>query len=214
MSDQPSPEGAAVTRRGETASGQSHLETAVDDVFGVDFKIGRTLRDSVLRPGRVADAALANDESRYTRPLKVYLALFALSSLVFVLAIWAMRPRLKLHKSFQLYLVASNATSVIAVPLVVAGIFLGQGMLIAASLAVMLVFFVYGGLVLHRRAADTAWGLCSRIAGLVAAMVPAIAGMLAISYATLEIAFERQTGLSRTELIAQARWAAGQSGPP
>jgi len=55
----------------------------VDDVFGVDFKILRTLRDMIMRPRRVTEAALANDRSLYSPPMRVFLALFALQTLVF-----------------------------------------------------------------------------------------------------------------------------------
>jgi hypothetical protein len=65
---------------GETESG---VETMVGDVFGVDFKLPRTLRDLVFRPGRVADAAVAFDHSRYTRPLRVFLAIFAATALLY-----------------------------------------------------------------------------------------------------------------------------------
>jgi hypothetical protein len=57
-------------------------ESVVEDLFNLDFKAPRTLFDLVFRPGRVADAALAMDHSRYTRPLKLFLAIIAAQTLV------------------------------------------------------------------------------------------------------------------------------------
>jgi hypothetical protein len=62
------------------------VEGLVDDAFGIDFKVPRTIRDLVIQPGKVFDAAAASDYSRYTRPLRLFLALTALQFLIFGLA--------------------------------------------------------------------------------------------------------------------------------
>ncbi len=75
----PSSEGAHHGGHGEEPTG---VEAVVEDLFHIDFKLPRTVRDMVLRPGKVADAALSGDHSTYTRPLRVFLALVALQALV------------------------------------------------------------------------------------------------------------------------------------
>lgn len=63
-------------------TGNEKLESVVEDLLGVDFKLPRTIRDLVIRPNRVADAAVAHDRNAYTAQVKLFLALFALYTVI------------------------------------------------------------------------------------------------------------------------------------
>lgn len=75
------------------------LESVVDDVFGVDFKLPRTLRDLVIRPNRVANAVLAHDRKAYTSQVKLFLALFAVQT--FLMGWGAIADSITLSALFQ-----------------------------------------------------------------------------------------------------------------
>lgn len=238
----------------------------VEDVLHVDHRFPRTVLDTVLRPSRVLEAALAGDDSRYTRPLKVFLTVFAaqtlvsgwlgindtgtfqvlladdpsalagvqarlaaagsslaeadeiirhwtswvawplimVGSLLYAFAIWAMRPRLGLVNAILLYLVAAAASNAATLPVtVVGGLFGPTGSLVATGIG-FAALFAYAGVLMHRRAADSAFGLAMRVTGLVAATLPMllVAGLLV--FWTVEIPFMKHTGLSRLQLVIEA----------
>jgi hypothetical protein len=258
MSEQPSSDDAGRTLK------DSRVESLVDDAFGVDFKVPRTIRDLVLRPGRVADAALAGDRGRYTPQLRLFLALFAaqtllfglvgadqsvtlsgsfaqspeglaavearlaevgstlaaadetlrswynwmtwpitaLSSFLFVLVIWAMRPSLGLFRSLMLYLVPMNASYVVSLPLMAVGWLVNEALFLAIALIAFLVYFVYAALVLHRRAANTALGLAVRLLVITIATAPIFAVIYALLVGSMELAFRNEIGTSWIGLVA------------
>lgn len=240
----------------------SPIEDMVDDVFGVDFKLPRTLRDLLLRSGRLADAALAGDRTRYMRPLPLFLALVgvhtalyaltgfddlgfaaelagrperlaeaeaalaqagwtieraddlirtwsgwadtpsvALGSLLWALAIWAMRPSLGFDKSLGLYLVAINAAYLIETPSLVLGWLTSSDAVLNASIYVgFIALFVYTGVVLHRRAASTRLGLALRVLGFVAATIPVAAAVGFLQIGVIELPVRFATGVSWWEM--------------
>lgn len=251
---------------------KARIEAVVDDAFGFDFKLPRTVKDLLLRPGLVADAALAGDHSRYMRPLRLFLALFGLqalaagfagmndfnpltdeyannpaaiailqerlaavgssleradevaknwaqwsnwpltilSSALFALVVWALRPALGFYRSTMLYLVATNACSVLSLPLFFAAALFHAAALplaLAAGVLMLVAFVVYMGLLFHRRAADTALGLGVRIVLIALGWIPVglIVGLLAIGL--LDAAFRLQIGVSYQELLAAAEAA-------
>lgn len=262
-------------RSGAPRSGDrpSRTESLVDDAFGVDFKVPRTLRDLVVRPGRVADAALAGDRTRYTPPVRLFIAIFAVQALLFgwlgadtsvtlaaslaenpvglaaveerlaeagssvaeadrilsnwygwlnwpitmvssflyVLVIWAMRPSLGFFKSLMLYLVPTNASYVVALPLLVAAWLFGLGAFVIAALVAFATYFLFAGLVLHRRAAATVLGLATRLVVLLVASVPIFMVIYALLVISLEVALVRGTGVSWFQLIAIAGSASSAS---
>lgn len=270
MTEQPSAEGSpSSSRKRADASG---IETVVDDVFGFDFKLPRTLRDLVFHPGRVADDAIAHDRSRYMRPLRVFLLLsglqllifgwlgindsgtfsvvfadnptalastearltaagsslaeadeiirnwtswtswplIAISSFLYVLVIWATRPRLGLLNSASLYLVATNASATATLPLMLAGGLLGPEWMALGAVASFITLFVYVGVILHRRAADTALGLAMRTVACVLGTIPVLLVWIVLAFGTVELAFSSQIGLSRLELLATGSGPGGR----
>jgi hypothetical protein len=250
----------------ETPATSSALETVVDDLVGVDYKFPRTLRDMLIRPGAVADAALAKDHSRYTRPLKVFLTVFAvqtllsgwlgindtgtfsvifadepvalahvearlaaagsslaeaddvvrqwtswvswplimITSLLYALVIWATRPRLGLLNSTLLYLVAAGASNTASIPVTLVGGLFGPTGLLWGTVISFGVLFVYAGLVLHRRAADSTLGWALRVLAFVLATFPVLLVVGVLVFGTIEVPFTANTGLSRLQLIAEA----------
>jgi hypothetical protein len=258
MVDEPSKAEAG----GPAAAG---LETVVDDVFGFDFKLPRTLRDLAIRPGLVADAALAGGHSRYMRPLRVLLLVYALqllltgwlgynssgtfsvifaddpaalsnieaqlvaagttladadaliskwtswtswplitfSSFLFVLVIWATRPRLGPIKSTLLYIIANSASNTVTLPLTLVGGLVGPYGMLAAASGGFVVLFVYAGLVMHKRVASSALGLAARLVAFVLATIPVLVVGITLVFIGIELAFSAQTGLSRLGLIAE-----------
>jgi hypothetical protein len=258
---EPSPSGAP-----QPEERSSRTESLVDDAFGVDFKVPRTLRDLVVRPGRVADAALSGDRRSYTPPLRLFFAIFtvqtllfgwvgadqtitleatfaqspealamiamrlaelgssvaaadeilrswynwmtwpitALSSFLYVLVIWAMRPSLGFFKSLMLFVVPLNASYVVALPLMLTGWLLGQAAFIAVSFVALVAYFVFSGLVLHRRSADTALGLATRLLVLMIATAPILVVIYALLIGAIELAFRQEIGTSWFGLIVAA----------
>ena len=256
-----SQEGDDETPRRAGTSG--NVEGLVDDVFGVDFKVPRTLRDLVIRPVRVFDAAAANDHSRYTRPVRLFLALAALQFLIFglaettqtltfsamfedqpaaltaaqarlaavgasleqadeviqrwfgwlnwpltilmslalVLVLWMLRPSMGLFRSFMMYLTILNASTVVALPFLLAAAFFGAQVLSLTSLASILVFLIYAGIVMHGRVAETALGLSVRLGVLFATFAPMVVAMNILAVAILEFALRAEVGAGWLEVL-------------
>jgi hypothetical protein len=107
-----------------------------------------------------------------------------------------------------LYLVASNASSVVALPLLVGGALLGTQQLLWASALGFIAIIVYSGLVLHKRAADTKLGLAWRLVALTVAWLPIFVVIAALSFAVVEVGFRLETGLWRIGLLIEAAAAA------
>jgi hypothetical protein len=258
----------ARARRRAKAPPHPAVKAVVEDVFNVDFKFARTLGDLAIRPGKVADAALMLDHSRYTRPFKTFLAVVAvqalitgwlgyndtgtfavllakhpsalahvgarlaqagsslaqaddvirqwttwvswplimLSSMLYALAIWATRPSLGLINATLLYLVAASASNTITLPVVlISGLIGGPQAKLVSAVVGFAALFLYMGLVLHRRAANSAAGLVGQLAVLVLATVPVVILFLLLVFGTVEAALQADTGLSRLQLLAEAR---------
>lgn len=246
----------------------SELENFVDDALGVDFKLPRTLVDVVVRPRRVADAAVRGDHTRYTRPLRLFLALFAvqallmgwsaysemnsltymlradpdrlaaaaailadhgatladadaavarwlkwanwpitaLSSMSYVLALWAMRPSMGFAATFWRYIVAANAGSVVTLPLVAATIGFGPGagpvVGVAALAAVLVLFFIYIAIVMRGHLARTGLGLATRIGAVVLATGPVLMLIGFGVWVVIDVAMRIDVGVSVFRLLA------------
>lgn len=58
------------------------IDEIFEAVFGVDFKIGKTVRDMLLHPVRVAAAELGAEDETYTPQIKLFIALFGLQLLL------------------------------------------------------------------------------------------------------------------------------------
>jgi len=59
------------------------LDEIVEAVFGVDFKIGRTVRDTLFQPLRVGEAELDPENKTYTPQIRLFIALFGLQLFAF-----------------------------------------------------------------------------------------------------------------------------------
>ena len=58
------------------------IDEIFEAVFGVDFKIGKTIKDMLLHPVRVAEAELEDGNDVYTPQIKLFIALFGLQLLL------------------------------------------------------------------------------------------------------------------------------------
>jgi hypothetical protein len=90
---------------------------------------------------------------------------------------------------------------VVIIPLALLALPFGQSGLALFGLLTMLLFYLYCGLVMHRRAADTAAGLALRIGGLVLATIPVLILAVVAQTAVLELVMWIETGASRLDVL-------------
>jgi len=74
------------------------LNELFDAIFGVDFKVGRTLRDTLLRPVRVAEADINPEDQTYTPQIRIFVALFGLQ--LFILSVFKLFEQTSLETIF------------------------------------------------------------------------------------------------------------------
>lgn len=90
-----------------------------DAVLGVDNRILKTLRDLVLRPGRVADADMTPDNSPYMSQVRLFVAMFGLQTFLFSIFKFAEHQKLSV-------LAAASGTTGAARAQLPAGVTLAQ----------------------------------------------------------------------------------------